>query len=248
VTIRRLAKRIVLWGLGREGLTVVKEQSSFGPELNIMHIALEYLRNVDGGVSIIQVGANDGKAFDPVRQFIETHKTPALLVEPLPDMAAQLRNNYEGAPGVVIENVAIGKASGRLTLYRIDSAATGMPAWAHCVASFDKSLILAHRYMPDVEKNAFVAAIVEEPVSVSTFAEVLDRHPSFRTASVLQVDTEGHDRIVVETAIEAGLKPKLINFEHRHLSFADQDGCRRYLAARGYRFASIGNDTLALSA
>ena len=225
---------------------LTKAQSTYGTPLNVMGLALEYLCTIQDRPSIIQIGAHDGVRADPVQGVIRARNLPALLVEPLPDMAAMLRKQHSDVPSVTIEEAAIGEKSGALALYRIDPAAHGLPAWVQELASFDKSVILKHSGDDGMDRRAFAAAVIEVPVRVMTFSQLMEKYPAFCAADILQVDTEGHDRIIVEAAIEAGLRPKLINYEHKHLSLPDQERCRRFLSERGYSFASNASDTQAI--
>lgn len=78
-----------------------------------------------------------------------------------------------------------------------------------------------------------------------TVQQLLERHPDLGKITALQIDTEGHDFIVVKSAVEAGCMPRIINYEHKHLSYDDQVTCRDFLAAKGYAFYTTGTDTLA---
>jgi len=88
--------------------------------------------------------------------------------------------------------------------------------------------------------------IEQVSVPVITVSQLLEKHPSLPSILALQVDTEGHDFNVIQSAIEAGCLPKIINYEHRHLSLPDQVACRSLLMSKGYYFHSIHKDTLAV--
>jgi hypothetical protein len=80
-------------------------------------------------------------------------------------------------------------------------------------------------------------------LEVTTLPSLLEKH-SIKDVTLLQVDTEGYDYRVVKSALEAGIRPKLINYEHVHLNQADRLACKLMLYNAGYRFAEVVTDTL----
>src|SRR5262245_62092092 len=58
-------------------------------------------------VSFIEVGAGDGKSFDPLYHFAVKNDWSGLLIEPHPELFARLRENYIACSNVTFENVAI---------------------------------------------------------------------------------------------------------------------------------------------
>jgi len=58
------------------------------------------------------------------------------------------------------------------------------------------------------------------------------------------VDTEGFDCEIVRTALDAGLRPPIINYEFIQATRRDQTDCKQRLKQDGYSFIDIGRDTL----
>ena len=85
---------------------------------------------------------------------------------------------------------------------------------------------------------------VEEDVLVMPLCDVLARHRVERV-DFMHVDTEGFDYQVLRQIDFARFRPRLILYEHQHLSAADQEAARQLLGAQGYECASLGPDTLA---
>jgi FkbM family methyltransferase len=98
-----------------------------------------------GQCFIVQVGANDGVRADPIRELIDRHRLPALLVEPLPDYFAALQRNYAGAPNIEFARCAIGSRDGDMTLYRFAPDAP-VPDFAHGLASFDRANLSGEKF------------------------------------------------------------------------------------------------------
>jgi hypothetical protein len=79
---------------------------------------------------------------------------------------------------------------------------------------------------------------------VVTVKQLLEKHNSPHIIA-LQIDTEGHDFVVIKSAVAARCLPRIINYESKHLSMDDQIACRELLAAHGYSFLTNFADTLA---
>src|SRR5271168_5191347 len=55
-------------------------------------------------IFVLQVGANDGKRHDALSPFLQEFQWRGLLLEPLPDIFADLRRNYVGRDNVNLVN------------------------------------------------------------------------------------------------------------------------------------------------
>lgn len=187
----------------------------------------------------VQVGANDGVHDDPLRELILEHHLTGILVEPIPEMFAKLVGNYATTPGLILENVAIAATSGRTVVYRATrptKPGTGED-WTG-LSGFDRRH-LREQGVPD----EFI-----EPVSVEavTMGDLMARNGVGRI-DLLQIDTEGHDDVIIESAFAANLLPEIINYEHCHLGYRRKIACKRLLLSKGYQFIEIGwKDTLAV--
>jgi len=245
VSPTRLTKHFVSAVFGRLGKQIVNRVARNGRPANMLQIAIDAAILRDGVGAVIQVGANDGLLDDPLRHILTERSLPVLFVEPLPDRFRELRRNTRAMANVVFENVAIGTKSGTGTLYRLRDDVDGLPDWFRGVASFDRRVLLKHKSWGRVARSAVMSAIEEVEVPVITFGQLLDKHPDIGRIMALQVDTEGHDAVVVESAIAAGCAPRVIQFEHRHLRYDSQWKIRDLLTSQGYGLVSDVNDTLA---
>jgi FkbM family methyltransferase len=242
--IKRLGKRFVRRVLKAQGYQIIRRSADdYGPQIPLLSLLIEHCALIEGKGAILQVGANDGIMDDPVREVILALTLPAILVEPLPDKFERLRCNYSNQPNIRFENVAVSTESGQAKIFRISAAAKHLPEWTQGFASFDKSLLLKHFDDPGGEK--VVPFIESVRVPVVTIRQLLERHPDIGRLIALQIDAEGHDFAVVKSAVEAGCLPRIINYEHKHLTYSDQAKCRDLLSSHGYSFCAAGQDTLA---
>ena len=73
----------------------------------------------------------------------------------------------------------------------------------------------------------------------------LDREGGERP-DLLVIDTEGHDWAIIRSIDLASHGPRLLIYEHFHLSREDRAACLAHLQAAGYETLEEGFDTLAL--
>lgn len=231
------------------GYDIVRARASEGERrVGLFEVLLEHYILTSGGArgAILQVGANDGVRCDPIAKLIRKHKLKAVLIEPLPDMFEDLRRNYAGIDSVIFENVAISTSEGCMTIYRISRDAKDVPDWAHGIASFSREHLMKSAKSSDVTNEpAFLNAIESVSVPVKTVRQIVDKY-DVSNILALQVDTEGHDFVVVKSAIAAGCTPIFIHYEHANLSLSEQRACRSMLMRSGYSFVTEVNDTVAI--
>ncbi|MFN3543483.1 MAG: FkbM family methyltransferase [Thiobacillus sp.] len=191
----------------------------------------------------IQVGANNGIRWDPLRDLIRKHHLPGLLIEPLPDIFDELKKNYASEPQLLFEGAALAKQDGFHTLFRVRADAP-VGDWAQGIASFNKSHLENHL---KGETDGYEQWIEEVTVPTISVASLLTKH-SISEVALLQIDTEGYDFEILKMFFDAGVLPDVVNFERVHLSFEDQQASRRLLIQNGYRFIDVGIDTLGIRA
>lgn len=246
MSIRGASVALVRKALAAFGIHVERRQAANGPALPVLPLVLKFFYDQDGPGTLVQVGANDGVRGDPVRWAILRHHFPALLVEPLPDLYEKLRANYASEPQVRFANVAVGEEPGEAVMYRLPHDVPSLPDWAQGLASFDKRLLLEHRKLSGLNNVDLERLLVTARVPVVTMTQLLAAEPGISAVLALQVDTEGHDLHVIRSALHGGIRPRIINYEHKHLSYANQEACRDLLAKSGYAFVSTREDTLAV--
>jgi FkbM family methyltransferase len=193
----------------------------------------------------VEVGANDGDQHDHIRPFIESRSWTGVMVEPVPYIFERLRKNYASAPRVALENSAVGAHDGTQPFFHLRDAAADeradLPDWYDGVGSFSRAAVLQHRdQIPDVEER-----IVESDVAVLGFASLCARH-GLAQVDLIVVDTEGHDWEIIRTIDLSVHRPRLLIYEHFHLTAQTRASCRRHLESAGFETMEEGFDTLAL--
>jgi FkbM family methyltransferase len=180
---------------------------------------------------VVQIGANDGVAGDPLAEGFRKTRWSGLLVEPVPHLYEMLRTRYRDRPGVRIERAAVSTHDGEAALYRVRTVPGESPEWFNQLATLDREVLLKHRSsIPEID-----SLLVEERVSTVQLDTLLTRHEVSRI-DLLVIDTEGHDFEVLRALDFARFHPTLVMFEHQHLTDGDKQAAYALLETAGYDY------------
>lgn len=189
----------------------------------------------------IEVGANDGDQHDHLRPFILANAWSGIMVEPVPYVFERLRENYAGVERIALANVAIADRDGQLPFFHLrpaEEGEAGVPFWYHGLGSFSRDAIMRHAGQVD----NIEARIVHTDVSCLTFDSLCREHAVEHLDLVL-IDTEGYDYEIIKRIDLGRYRPRLLAYEHYHLSPEDRSQCRTRIEAAGYETIEEGFDT-----
>lgn len=190
---------------------------------------------------LVQLGANDGVQADPIRSFVLRHKLRGVLVEPVPDVYSRLGESYRGVEGLHLVNAAITDGDRALTLYRPRPDAPGLPDWARGTITANAEQLVGMSFEGFTITAEMIEAIEVQGIPVAEFVASLGRR-----IDLLQMDCEGYDLRLLRAFPFHTQCPRLIQFEHVHISPVDYCDLLRSLAVHGYRFIRGGEDTCAV--
>jgi FkbM family methyltransferase len=191
----------------------------------------------------VQIGANDGVVVDPLRLELERRQWRGLMVEPVPYVFSKLAERYGNHPRITLVNAAIADRDGSLPFYSLRETKFGEVVWPwyHTLGSFKKEVVLKHdAFVPDIAER-----VVEIQVPCLSFATLCSKY-DLQRVDMLQIDAEGYDYEIIRTIPFAQYRPRLIVYEHHHLSAQDRADCRQLVRQQGYRSFEFGLDTAAL--
>jgi FkbM family methyltransferase len=183
-------------------------------------------------MKIIQIGANSGN--DYVFDFISKNYNEielAILVEPIPFIINELKNQYEIYNNIIIENIAISDESiSDFTLYYEENS-------NYEVSSFSKQHILDHGCPEYKIKSVIVPSL--------TINQLLDKY-NIIELDYLYIDTEGLDVHILSSIDYFKYKINNIIFEIAHTDGANRQGSNyleitNYLKNLGYSLTFIDN-------
>jgi FkbM family methyltransferase len=190
----------------------------------------------------VEVGSNDGTHHDHLRPFIRSRSWSGVMVEPVPYVFERLRANYGDLDRIAFANVAIADRDGELPFYHLAEVSEDererVPGWYDGLGSFSRDVVLDHaREIPDIAER-----LVRTDVPTRTLASLCREH-GIDAIDLLLIDTEGYDYELIRSIDLAAQHPRLMIYEHFHLSRDDRAACRRLVQSNGYETMEEGFDT-----
>lgn len=164
-------------------------------------------------IFFVQIGANDGLAFDPIFKYND--KWNGVLIEPIPNVFEKLKENYKNKKGNYdFRKCAISSQNGILDLY--------VPIANDVKASFDKDI--ASNLGGEIEKIK---------VSMITLDSLIEEKYKNKEIDLLLIDTEGHE-LEILNSYSFKNKPKVIFIETRFYDYNDITPFYQYMHKHGY--------------
>jgi len=162
--------------------------------------------------TIIQIGSHVGNTCnDPIFHIVDKY-TKIILVEPVPFLFEQLKNNYnekfKNNHNIFFINKAVSNFIGEIemTIPSEKNDFSKLPFWASQLASVDSNHALGH-----------ISNLLVEKINVetTTINEIVKEY-NIKQIDLLHTDTEGHDYTILMN-YNFEIKPKQIMFEHKHM-------------------------------
>jgi FkbM family methyltransferase len=193
----------------------------------------------------VEIGSNDGEQHDHLRPFILSSAWRGIMVEPVPYVFERLRATYGAHERIALENSAIGERDGTLPFFHVrdasDEERQRLPDWYDGIGSFSREALSAHAgEIPDIEER-----IVRADVRTLSFESLCRRH-DVGEVDLLVIDTEGYDWRILSSLELESRRPRVIVYEHFHLSPGDRAAAADRLRVRGYETMEEGFDTFCL--
>lgn len=200
---------------------------------------LEKNFKINSDFNFIQIGANDGKSFDFLYDFVVLRKSKGLVVEPIKSYYEELEKNYENFPEIKKINKAIHPSEKEIIFYRIaPNAIDKYPEWVKGIASVDPS----HHKKLHINTND----IIEEIVSSESLMKLIKENFKYEIIDYFQIDTEGFDYEVLKMMDFSIINPSMIKYEFVNLNHRDNNNLSLLLRKEGYYFFNEAEDTIAI--
>jgi len=209
----------------------------------------QFLNNKNRIEVFVQVGTNNGA--DRFRELVrEFNPKRVLLIEPNKDMIPEIKNNYRGARGVIIENVAISTKEGVESLY--------LP-WTNDNGRADNGCYYGASKFSIVPQNDW--GVKDKMNKIDAYSIRLDTllaKYSITYVDYLCIDTEGYDAEVLKSLDIYDKIVDIIQYENygfdstlfsRHNENWDSLGdkamewIKGVLSSMGYKFHKDSEDT-----
>lgn len=233
--LRREARNVLKMTARRLGHEIVRGDRMPQCTFNLLELAYAAVYGRQQAPDpFLQIGANDGILRDPLRPLILRYKLRGVLVEPIPSVFEKLKQNYAGQSNLTFENAAIMERDGTAMLYVPEEGAGGLGTQ---VASFDRK----HLLLCGIPSSQ----VREEKVSALSVTSLLRKH-QMRRLSILQIDTEGLDFMLLNEVLKTGMEADIVHFENSNLSREEKAKSRLLLKEQQYEFMETFSDTLAI--
>lgn len=195
---------------------------------------------------ILQVGAHCGAGSHDFKAQLQQPGVSALLVEPQPDVFVSLSENFADLASVRLANVAVSRQNETRKMYRIADFAHQFhvrgKTFGTSIASFDPEHPWQYflRNATEAGKQADRGRIIETVDVEAVTLSDLTKRESLSSVDILAIDTEGFDFEVLKMAFEAGFRPSLIRYEHKHLADAEEMRASwKMLVEKGYQVVVV---------
>jgi FkbM family methyltransferase len=190
----------------------------------------------------IQVGANDGKRYDPIHHLIvqEKAKVKGIAIEPVQEYFNELQLTYKDFPQIKLINMAIHNSAKERTIYKIAPGYKNAGEHLKGMSSFD---------IQNLTKDGIAEDdIIAEKIPCISFMDLINEE-KITKLHLLQMDAEGYDLEIIRSIDFNKIKPCIINFEHRWkynlIPESEIFKALRILIDNGYKIFLTGNDALA---
>jgi FkbM family methyltransferase len=191
--------------------------------------------------TIIQIGAHIGNTQnDPIFNKIDK-TTRLILVEPVPYLFKQLKQNYKkkNIDKIILINKAASNYIGdlELTIPSQKNDFSKFPHWASQLSSVNETHVTDHIKDLITEKISVKTTTIDEIIKENNITEI----------ELLHTDTEGHDYEIIMN-YSFNIKPKKILFEHKHMDGVSSKVGKRYeslvnkLKSLNYKFKYQNQD------
>jgi FkbM family methyltransferase len=197
----------------------------------------------------IQIGASDGLRWDPFRRFIIGGNWQGLLVEPLPDVFALLKQNYayRVKQRLSFLNAAVSDTDANLSFWTLRE-------------DFLFSLTLEERFRllrkASVNRDHLIKAldgyaaplekVMQTIVPCFTFQSLIKQYWPYDDLDLVMIDAEGHDDKVIRGMDLVAIRPSAILFEIHNLVTSRREALYEWLAEHRYRVQQLGGDAVAV--
>ena len=162
--------------------------------MNLISKTLHHIGKNYNNVKVIQIGAMDGISFDDTRGFLDMYKWEALLVEPIPEIFKELKENFKDRENYTFEQSAITENDGDVEMLTVPFETIEKenlhPGYKGMSALFP----LKNGFGSDYSRDIFVRDNLAVKVKVNslTFNSLLSKH-KIDDFDILICDAEGYD-------------------------------------------------------
>ena len=119
--LNKLIKKIISWfGYKLVEKNYIKNRRTLSKNFFDLDKILNHIFSNNLAKNVIQIGANDGKRFDPLNKYLIKYETKAIFVEPIKEHFEKLKRNYSNKNNCIFENSAISDFNGHTEIFKVN--------------------------------------------------------------------------------------------------------------------------------
>jgi FkbM family methyltransferase len=210
--------------------------------MDLISQTLHYIGKTHPEASVIQIGAMDGINFDDTRGFLDMYKWKSLLIEPVPALFEELKNNFKDRENYTFEPCAITEHDGEVEMLTVPPEIILKenlhPGYKGMSALYPLKNGFGSDYQRDIDVKAQFGVNIKVPSL--TFDSLLKKH-NIESFDILICDAEGYDWNIFKQIDLDKYRPKFIRLEYINLTDEEKQLTQEKLEKAGY-ITSIGQD------
>jgi len=210
--------------------------------MDIASKTLHYIGNNKKDAFVVQIGAMDGINFDDTRGFLDMYRWDALLVEPIPAIFNELKENFKDRTNYIFEQCAVGNHDGQIEMLTIPLDVIEReqlhPGYKGMSGQYPLKNGFGTDYQRDIDvKNNFGVNVL---VPCLTFDTLCKKH-NVSKIDILICDAEGYDWEIFKQFDFTKYHPTFIRLEYINLTDQEKVLVQKKLEDNGY-IVEIGQD------
>lgn len=203
--------------------------------MDLISDSLHYLGKNLKNAKALQIGAMDGINFDDTRGFFDMYSWKSILVEPVPEIFEELKENLKYRKDTVFENVAIGETEGILKMVTIPNQAiidnNLHPGYKGMSAVYPLKNGFGSDFQRDIDVREKFGVDIEVPCT--TVDKLLEKH-NFEKVDIIICDAEGYDWQILKTIDLQKYDVKFLRLEYINLTDQEKIDIQKHLEDNGY--------------
>ena len=203
--------------------------------MDLISKTLHYIGQNYKDASVIQIGAMDGINFDDTRGFLDMYKWNSILVEPVPDLFKELKENFKDRDNYIFEQCAISEHDGEIEMLTIPTEVIIKenlhPGYKGMSALYPLKNGFGSNYQRDIDVKTQFGVNIKVPSL--TFESFLKKH-NVKNFDILICDAEGYDWNIFKQLDLNKYKPKFIRLEYINLTDEEKILTEEKLKNNGY--------------
>lgn len=210
--------------------------------MSLISKGLHYVGKNFPDAQVLQIGAMDGINFDDTRGFLDMYRWKSVLVEPVPAIFNELKENFKDRDNYIFEQCAITEEDGEIKMLTVPPDVIereGLhPGYKGMSALYPLRNGFGSDYQRDIDVKAQFG--VDIMVPTLTLNSLLDKH-NLQNVDILICDAEGYDWKIFKQLDFNRIRPKVIRLEYINLTDEEKELTKNKLIENGYE-VEIGQD------